>query len=59
MVAQGNYMIVLDEVNDKSAPELRAVRLLADYLADAENQAAVVQSVKVRRAARRPPSSLT
>ena len=49
----GNYLIVCDEVNDKSEPELRAVKLLADYLADVDNQASVVTKVKVRARAPR------
>ena len=49
----GNYLIVCDEVNDKSEPELRAVKLLADYLADVDNQANVVTKVKVRARAPR------
>jgi len=47
MVAQGNYLIVTDEVTDKSEAELRAVKLLADYLGDVDHQAAVVNKVKV------------
>jgi hypothetical protein len=47
MVAQGDYMTVTGEVNDKSEPELRAVKLLADYLADVDQQTTVVTKVKV------------
>jgi len=46
MVAQGDYMTVTGEVTDKSEPELRAVKLLADYLADVDQQASAVTKVK-------------
>ena len=48
MVAQGNFLTVCDEVSDKSDAELRAVKLLADYLADVDNQVGVVAKVKAR-----------
>jgi len=44
MVAQGNFLPVLDEVSDNSEPELKAVRLLADYLSDANDS--IIAKVK-------------
>lgn len=45
-IAQGNYQLVLDEVNKSAAPALQAVKLLASYLSSKEPVDSVISTLK-------------
>uniref|UniRef100_A0A1B6ISD7 Coatomer subunit epsilon n=2 Tax=Homalodisca liturata TaxID=320908 RepID=A0A1B6ISD7_9HEMI len=45
-IAQRKYRVVLDEIHGASPPELRPLKLLADYLANSNKRDAIVESVK-------------